>query len=73
MGVSEMTIKELIKELRKPGKIYMPVLMAGDIEYLAIEKNDLIEVLMAKEADDIAPWNFYGEFANGRKLDVAKE
>lgn len=66
-----LTNAQLIRELAKPGKIYMPVMMANDVAYLAVEKAYLIDMLKQQEPDQPAQWRFYGD-PNGaeRWLDI---
>lgn len=67
-----MTVLELVKEIRKPGRIYMPVMLSGDVTYVAVEKSDLLDLLLCNYLNsDPAPWAFYGEHNGHRKLDVA--
>jgi hypothetical protein len=68
-----LTNAELIKELRKPGKVYVPVLISGGVEYLAAEKSDMISLLLDLEPKEAAYWCFYGEYNGHRKLDVQGE
>jgi hypothetical protein len=70
-----MTNLELIRELAKPGKVYMPVVTADDIVHLAIEKAYLIGLLKDQPPNDEAWWRFYGtdrNIATERWLDVNK-
>jgi hypothetical protein len=66
-----LTNRRLITELGKPGKVYMPVMVANDVVYLAVEKAYLIDLLKQQEPDEPAWWRFYGD-PNGteRWLDV---
>lgn len=65
-----MTNGEMIKELRKPGKVYMPVCSANDVTHIAIEKSDLISILQDRDVNADCDWTFYGMFNGGRKLDI---
>jgi hypothetical protein len=55
-----MTNRELIRELAKPGKIYMPVAAAHDVVHLAVEKTYLVDLLKQQDPDEEARWCFYG-------------
>jgi hypothetical protein len=67
-----MKIKEFVAELNKPGKIYAPVLMNGEIAHIAVNKSDMIDYLLSNnDADQESPWDFYGAYHGGRKIDVA--
>jgi hypothetical protein len=55
-----MTNLELIRELGKPGKVYMPVATAHDVVHLAVEKTYLIDLLKQQPPADEAWWTFYG-------------
>lgn len=70
MEMDMLTNKEVIKELRKPGKVYMPILMKNDVTFIAIEKADLIAVLQYLDPNIPCEWTFYGNYNGGRKLDV---
>lgn len=67
-----MTTQELIRELRKPGKVLVPVVMAEDVCHIKADKEDLILYLQAFcRPNAPAPWTFYGETRGGsRWLDV---
>lgn len=56
-----MTNQELIRELAKPGKVYMPVVTANDVVHLAVEKACLIDLLKQQPPADEAWWCFYGD------------
>ena len=56
-----MTNLELIRELAKPGKVYMPVVTANDVVHVAVEKAYLIGLLKDQPADEPAWWRFYGD------------
>lgn len=69
-----MTNKELIRELRKPGKVEMPVNTAHDTYHIVIDKSDLIAQLINQPQDEQAGWVFMDlTFDNGgvRRLDIA--
>jgi hypothetical protein len=68
-----MTIADLIAEIRKPGKIEMPVPTATDVVHLVVEKSDLLRALAEYEPTDTAPWCFYGESDGVRRLDIDHE
>jgi len=70
-----MTNRELLKELAKPGKVWMPVLTPHDVTHIKVEKAHLIRYLKHQPPDEDAPWCFYGEDqgrAGDRWLDVNK-
>jgi hypothetical protein len=56
-----MTNRELIRELAKPGKVYMPALTKHDVVYVAVEKAYLIDLLKQQDADGEAWWGFVGD------------
>lgn len=56
-----LTNAQLIRELAKPGKVFMPVVMANDVTHMAVEKAYLIGVLKDQPADEPAWWCFFGE------------
>ena len=68
-----MTNLELIRELGKPGKVYLPVVTQHDIVHLAVEKAYLIGLLKDQPLADKAWWDFYGDNRSPaeRFLDVA--
>jgi hypothetical protein len=69
-----MTNLELIRQLARPGKVYMPVMTANDVVHLAIEKAYLIGLLKQQPPADEAWWRFYGpepdEWVADRWLDI---
>lgn len=66
------TYAELIREVRKPGDIEMPVLAGHDVIHLIVRKSDLLDHLERGAPDDKAPWSISGSFGGGvRRLDVA--
>lgn len=67
-----MTNAELTAEIRKPGKIEMPVLTQHGTVHLIVEKGDLLERIARGEPSAPAEWEFYesGD-ENIRRLDVA--
>ena len=50
-----MTIAELIKIVKKPGKLYLPVLMGEDVTYIVAEKSDFLTYLDILSPDASAP------------------
>jgi hypothetical protein len=67
-----VTNLELLRELRKPGRIWMPVVGKHDVTHIEIKKADLIDRLKELDPDSDAPWRFYGDDqgAVDRWLDV---
>lgn len=65
-----MTNQELIREVRKPGDIEMPVLTAHGCIHLLVKKADLLLVLADQDPQAEANWTFYGEHDGARRLDV---
>ena len=51
------SVGDLEREIRKPGKVKMPVLMCGDVLHLTIEKAALLDLLKGYKLDDPAPWS----------------
>lgn len=69
-----MTVAELIAELRKPGKVYVPVMANGYMLYLEAVKADVIAELSGNHHDKAAPapWKIFnriGAKGNGLVLD----
>ena len=66
-GRTQMTTnEELIREIRKPGKVYVTVIMPGDVARIVAEKADLIAYLSDLDPKAPAPWTF----VSGRTLDA---
>jgi hypothetical protein len=68
-----VTNLELLRELRKPGKIFMPVTTQHDVVHLAVEKAYLIDILQQQPPAETAWWGFVGDDQNRtgeRWLDV---
>lgn len=58
--------QDIINEARKPGKIYLPVSFDGEhIDYLAVEKKDLIEILQARFATKEEIWELGDAYMEG--------
>lgn len=74
--MEKTTVAALIKELRKPGRVEMPVLAEHDVFHIVVEKHDLIDQLRKLKPEDMAPWSLHGDGSdNGgvRRLDVQHE
>jgi hypothetical protein len=56
-----ITNRELIAELRKPGRVYMPVVAPHDVVHMEIVKAALIFLLKDQPPDEPAIWCFYGD------------
>jgi len=65
-----MTNRQMIRELKKPGRIYMPVISSADVIHILVQKLDLIELLMERDPEGKCDWDFFGAYADGRKLDI---
>ena len=49
MDIQEFTtVAEIVREIRKPGKVYVGMLIANDVAYVVAEKGDLIEWLQGR-------------------------
>lgn len=66
-----MTNAELIRAIRKPGRVYMTVMTANDVARIPVEKTFLIDLLRDQPADEPAMWAVYGNLGDGIFLDVA--
>ena len=67
-----MTNREIMREVRKPGRIEMPVLAGADVVHLIVEKSDLLGQLERGAPDDECVWALTGQPCGGvRRLDVA--
>ena len=56
-----ITCRQLIAEVRKPGRIEMTVVAQHDPFRVVVEKTDLLRILGEMPADSAAPWCFCGE------------
>lgn len=66
-----MTNLEMIAELRKPGKVTVPVITKHDVERIVAEKADLINYLQACSANEECYWTIISVDGDGRRnLDV---
>lgn len=57
--MAETTVAELLREVRKPGKIVMPVAGGDDVFNITVEKADLIVLLTELSGEEFpqrAPW-----------------
>lgn len=59
------TNRQLIAEVRKPGKVFMSVCGEHDAPYMAVEKSDLLHYLQNGPADEMAPWRALERDAHG--------
>ena len=66
-----MTNADLIREVRKPGRVYMTVMTANDCARVPVEKTFLINLLKDQPADERAAWQVYGNLGDGIFLDLA--
>jgi hypothetical protein len=66
-----MTNRELIRALRQPGRVYMPVLIPNDVKSIEVVKADVIEILRDLPGDDEAYWCIYQRFDDAIRLDLA--
>lgn len=58
--------QDIINEARKPGKIYLPVTFDGEhVDYIAVEKKDLIEILQARFATKAEFWELGDSYMEG--------
>ena len=51
-----ITVAELVAEVRKPGKVTMPVVAPHNVHILTVEKGDLLKLLGQMDPTDKAPW-----------------
>lgn len=51
-----ITNADLIREVRKPGKIEMPVNSTHDVFFILVDKSSLIATLSVLEPQEAAPW-----------------
>jgi len=65
-----MTNLELIRAVRRPGRVYMTVHTADDVVRVPVEKTFLINLLRDQPADEEAMWAVYGDLGDGIFLDV---
>ena len=65
-----ITNADLIREIRKPGKVSVPVLQVDGVERIIAEKSDLIAYLAGLEPDGCANWCFVSETDGVRNLDI---
>lgn len=67
-----MTNAEMIKEIRKPGRVLMPVMMPNDVIYIEVKKADLIWNLKNAAQSDTCPWIIYSQSDSEMILDTAE-
>jgi hypothetical protein len=65
-----MTNLELIRAVRKPGRVYMTVHTKHDVARIPVEKTFLINLLRDQPANDEAMWTVYGNLGDGIFLDI---
>lgn len=67
-----MTNRDIIKEIRKPGDIEMPVLAGNDTVHILVKKQDLLRTFDGCDLDAECSWKFYPSGDDSvRRLDVA--
>ena len=66
-----MTNLELIREIRKPGLVYMPVLAGNDVIHMETVKAAVLFLLKDQPADEQANWTIVARHSDGIYLDVA--
>jgi hypothetical protein len=71
METLPMTNLELIREVRKPGLVYMPVLAGNDVVPMETVKAALLFLLRDQPADEQAIWTVVSRQSNCIYLDVA--
>lgn len=74
--MAETTVTELLREVRKPGKVRMPVSSRHDLFPMFVEKADLIyllEELAKPEYPSMAPWYVVARADGVLFLDVQDE
>lgn len=65
------TVADLIREVRKPGKMTMTVPTAHDMARITIDKSDLLLELAQYDKDETAPWIVVSIRSDGaRNLDL---
>lgn len=47
-----MKAADVIREVKKPGKVFAGVLISNDVAYIAVEKADLLRWLQYRLADE---------------------
>lgn len=52
---------DLIREARKPGKVYVTMLVRGDMHRIAVEKSALIDFLQGEPETDCSVMGFRSE------------
>lgn len=71
--IRRLTNADLIKMLRKPGKVFAPVLIPSDVMHVEVVKADIIHMLGHNPADEMAPFIHVGMTAEGNHwLDCAR-
>lgn len=71
--MTETTVAQLLREVRKPGRIIMPVNSRHDIFPIQVQKQDLIlllEELNKPEYPTMAPWYVVDRVGDTLRLDV---
>lgn len=64
-----LTNAGLIRELRKPGRVYVPALILGGAQSVQAVKADVISILRDLDPEAPAPWAIYGRDADSISLD----
>jgi hypothetical protein len=67
----DLTNAQLIRAVRKPGRVYMTVMTANDCARIPVDKSFLIDLLKDQPADEKADWQVFGNLGDGIFLDVA--
>lgn len=72
MDTEPLTAQQLVREIKKAGKVRMPILLAGDVTYMNVEKSDLLQWLAECDPEAEAPWAIYQRGDGFIRLDVAR-
>lgn len=67
-----MTIQELIREIRRPGRLYAPVLMKGDVKHMEVVKAGFLEDLRGYDPAAKAPWDVLRRDSDALTIDTAE-
>ena len=54
-----MTNREMIREVKKPGPVLVPVLIKEDVMHMEVVKADLLWRLKRRPPDGPSPWDHF--------------
>lgn len=69
----EMTNAALMREIRKPGAVYVAALIPNDTHSVQVVKADLLAYLADLDPEALADWGIYGRDQSGIYLDARVE